>query len=234
MDVTPDYKKQAAAEAYKLITKDLIIGLGAGTSISHLVDMIAADKVLADSLTFTSSSFTTNGKLQANNLHVVPPAYLEKIDIYFDGCDQFDNDLNALKCGGGIHTIEKILAAMAKQFVLIGDSDKMVERLDTKYPLVIEVLPPALMYVRKKLAEQFPGVSLSLRNCSNKDGATISEYGNYLIDVKFSTLPDLAELNTAVKMTPGVVDHSLFFGMATTAIVAGPNGIAIIKPGKAS
>ena len=234
MDATPDYKKQAAAEAYKLITKDLIIGLGAGTSISHLVDMIAADKALAASLTFTSSSFTTNGKLQENNLHVLPPGYLEKIDLYFDGCDQFDRELNALKCGGGIHTSEKILAAMATQFVLIGDAGKMVEQLDTTYPLVVEVLAPALMSVRKKLAERFPGVSLSLRNCSNKDGALISDYGNYLLDAKFSTLPDLTELNTAVKMIPGVVDHSLFFGMASTAIVAGPNGIAIIKPGKAS
>ena len=229
MSATPDYKMQAAAEAYKLITNNLIIGLGAGTSVSHLADMIAADKELAASLTFTSSSFTTNRKLQENNLRVVPPNYLNKIDIYFDGCDQFDSELNALKCGGGIHTTEKMLASMATQFVLIGDSEKMVEKLDTKYPLVVEILPPAVTTVMKKLSEQFPGAALSLRSSGQKDGAIISDHGNFLLDIKFAVLPNLTVLNET-KMIPGIVDHSLFYKMATSAIIAGLNGISIIKP----
>ncbi len=230
MEILPDYKKQAAAEALKLISEGMVIGLGAGSSVSHLADMVAEDKKLASSIICTSSSFTTINRLKKNALNVQSPDYFKSIDIYFDGCDQFDSDLNALKSGGGIHSTEKILASMAKEFVLIGDSAKMMDKLDAKYPLVVEILPPALMSVMGKLTKQFPGAILNLRNSSQKDGAIISDYGNYLLDVKFDTLPELKDLNT-VKMIPGVVDHSLFYKLATTAIIAGPNGINIIKPG---
>lgn len=230
MEILPDYKKQAAAEALKLISESQVIGLGAGSSVSHLVDMIAGDKKLASSIICTSSSFTTINRLKKNGLNVQPPDYFKSIDIYFDGCDQFDSELNALKSGGGIHTTEKILASMAKEFVLIGDSEKMTDKLNAKYPLVIEILPPALTAVMGKLTRQFPEAVLNLRNSSQKDGVLISDYGNYLLDVKFNTLPELKDLNN-VKMIPGIVDHSLFYKLATSAIIAGPNGISIIKPG---
>lgn len=229
MEILPDYKKQAAAEALKLISENQVIGLGAGSSVSHLADMIAKDKKLASSVTCTSSSFTTINRLKKNGLKIQPPDYFKSIDIYFDGCDQFDSELNALKSGGGIHTTEKILASMAKEFVLIGDSEKMADKLNAKYPLVIEILPPALTAVLGKLTKQFPGAVLNLRNSSQKDGAIISDYGNYLLDINFNILPALKDLN-AVKMIPGVVDHSLFYKLATIAIIAGPDGISIIKP----
>ena len=82
-------------------------------------------------------------------------AQLKQIDIYFDGCDQFDNQLNALKSGGGIHTQEKLLASMAKQFVLVGDETKRVDSFDVKFPLVIEMLPQSLLYVPFKIEKLF-------------------------------------------------------------------------------
>ncbi|SCW57792.1 ribose 5-phosphate isomerase A [Mucilaginibacter sp. NFR10] len=225
-----DYKLEAAKAALTLITPNQIIGLGAGSTIAHLVNMLAQDRKLAASLIFTSSSFKTTQLLSTYGLRIQSPALLNKLDIYFDGCDQFDNELNALKSGGGIHTTEKILASMAHEFILLGDEGKFSAQLNATYPLVIEILPQALQIVLAKLATLFPQAALTQRMSTQKDGALISDNGNMLIDVQFTELPEPVKLNTLVKMIPGVVEHSLFYQMGGRAIVAGENGIRTIRP----
>lgn len=225
-----DYKIEAARAALPFIKTGQIVGLGAGTTVSHLVDMVKQDEDLAASVTFTSSSFKTTAYLQQNGLKVQSPSLLKKIDVYFDGCDQFDEELNALKSGGGIHTTEKILAAMATDFILIGDEEKFSEKLDATYPLVLEILPQALQMILGRLSFEFPGSSIKLRMSTQKDGALISDNGNLLADVHFAELPELQKLNVQIKMIPGVIEHSLFYGMATKAIIAGKSGIKVITP----
>lgn len=224
-----DFKAEAAKAALPLISAGHVIGLGAGTTIARLVDLIRQSD-LAESVTFVSSSFKTNGYLQKSGLKVQSPSMLEKLDIYFDGCDQFDADLNALKSGGGIHTQEKILASMAAGFILIGDEGKYTDKLDNSFPLVVEILPQALHVVMKRLASLFPGADIMLRMSDRKDGAVISENGNLLADISFDVLPDLQTVNTQVKMIPGIVEHSLFYRMAAKAIIAGANGVRILLP----
>ena len=155
--------------------------------------------------------------------------HVNSIDIYFDGCDQFDAQLNALKCGGGIHTSEKIMASLAKAFILIGDVSKSVEKLDTTYPLVLEVLPTALILIKQWISAHIPTTKVTMRMSAQKDGAVITENGNYLLDVYFTEMLSMQYLN-AFKMIPGVVEHSLFVGIASKAIVAGPDGISILTP----
>jgi ribose 5-phosphate isomerase A len=225
-----DYKMEAAQAAIKLIKSGESIGLGAGTTIANLVALLAAENSLASSLTLVSSSFKTTGLMMEHGLNVRSIALTKSLDIYFDGCDQFDNELNALKSGGGIHTSEKILASMAREFILIGDSAKFANRLDTTYPLVIEVLPVALPLVMRQLSCYFPDARIIIRMSDKKDGAAISDNGNLLLDVYFTQLPALDRLNVQVKMIPGVVEHSLFYRMAAKAIIAGPDGIKIIAP----
>jgi ribose 5-phosphate isomerase A len=225
-----DYKVEAAKATLQLIKAGQTIGLGAGTTVSNLVTMITQESELWPSLVFTSSSFKTTNLLQEHDLRVQSPSLLKHLDIYFDGCDQFDAELNALKSGGGIHTAEKILASMANEFILIGDEGKYVEKLDTKYPLVIEILPQALQLVFSRLASDFPDAQIKLRMSDKKDGAVISENGNMLADIYFASIIAPEKLNVQIKMIPGVVDHSLFYRMATKALIAGEKGISIITP----
>ncbi|HEY2581318.1 MAG TPA: ribose 5-phosphate isomerase A, partial [Mucilaginibacter sp.] len=182
------------------------------------------------SLLFTSSSFKTTTLLQERGLRLQHPSLLSYLDIYFDGCDQFDSELNALKSGGGIHTIEKILASMAKEFILIGDEGKFVQELDTKYPLVIEILPQALQVVLSRLNSDFPDAQIKLRMSNQKDGAVITENSNLLADIYFAKAFVPEKLNIQMKMIPGIMDHSLFYRMATKALIAGKTGISVIKP----
>ncbi|HMI01966.1 MAG TPA: ribose 5-phosphate isomerase A [Pedobacter sp.] len=224
-----DYKKEAAKAALGFIRQGHTIGLGAGSTVVHLADLIKQNRDLAETVTFVSSSFKTNNYLVENKLKVQSALLINKLDCYFDGCDQFDSQLNALKSGGGIHTAEKILAAMAKDFVLMGDEGKFVPKLNAAYPLVIEILPLALQMILNRLATEFPGAEVKFRMSNQKDGALISENGNFLADIHFAELPDLQDLNIRVKMIPGIVEHSLFYKMATKAIIAGENGVRIIE-----
>ncbi|BAU52421.1 ribose 5-phosphate isomerase A [Mucilaginibacter gotjawali] len=225
-----DYKMEAAKAAIKLIQPGQTIGLGAGSTIAALLALLAAEGSLAASLTLVSSSFKTTSLIREYGFNVQSIALTKSPDIYFDGCDQFDIELNALKSGGGIHTSEKILASLAAEFILIGDAGKFVNKLDATYPLVIEALPAALQLVQYQLFNHFPDAKINLRMGDKKDGAAISDNGNMLLDVYFTKLIPLDELNVLVKMVPGVVEHSLFYRMATRAIIAGPEGVRIMKP----
>jgi len=218
-----DYKKQAAETAFSLIKPGQIIGLGDGSTVLHLVDLIAADTAVAATIVLTSSSVRTMQRMKELGLTVAPLSSLKTVDSYFDGCDQFDSELNALKSGAGIHTMEKILAGMAGEFILMGDFGKFSERLTGAHPVVVEIIPAAITSVILKLENIFPGIEWSLRPSS-------SDHGNYLVDLRFAELPELFLLNTAIKMLPGVVDHSLFFHMAAKAVIAGPEGTKIIVP----
>ncbi|NHA04231.1 ribose 5-phosphate isomerase A [Mucilaginibacter sp. HC2] len=226
-----DYKLEAAKAAFKFIETGQTIGLGAGTTVLHLANMIGQDEGLARSVVLVSSSFKTNSYLQEQGLNVKSASAVKHLDIYFDGCDQFDKQLNALKSGGGIHTTEKILASMAAEFILMGDDTKFVPQLTTTYPLVIEILPQALQIVLAKLkSAAYPDAEIKLRMGDQKDGAVISDNGNLLADIYFAHTPHWQQLNIDIKMIPGIVEHSLFYGMATKAIIAGEKGIRVIMP----
>jgi len=218
-----DYKKQAAETAFSLIKPGQIIGLGDGSTVLHLVDLIAADTAVAATIVLTSSSVRTMQRMKELELTVAPLSNFKAVDSYFDGCDQFDSELNALKSGAGIHTMEKILAGMAGEFILMGDFGKFSERLTGTHPVVVEIIPAAISSVILKLENIFPGMEWSLR-------PSPSGQGNHLVDLRFAELPELSLLNTTIKMLPGVVDHSLFFRMAAKAVIALPEGTKIIVP----
>lgn len=220
-----DYKKAAAAACMQFLRTGQTIGLGAGTTIAHFIDLVCLETDLVKTLSFVSSSFKTRAYLKEKGLRIAFSSVTDKLDIYFDGCDQFDQQLNALKSGGGIHTSEKVLASMADEFILLGDEGKFALQLDHTYPLVIEILPEALPAVMKRLSLAYPEADIKLRTGKEKDGAVISDNGNLLADIWFTVLPDLSVLNVTVKMIPGVVEHSLFYGLATAAVIAGENGV---------
>lgn len=224
-----DLKKEAAGKAATLISDKSIVGLGAGSTIAHLVNFLGKEVENGLQIRFATASFSTRLLLYKNDLNVLPTASLSEIDIYFDGCDQVDKNLNALKSGGGIHTHEKLLASMAHEFVLIGDEAKLVDRFDDRFPLVTEVLPEAMSFVTARLAQLFPGVQSAFRISDKKDGFVITDNGNYLLDLRFPQWPDLATINPILKTITGIVETSLFYKLAHKAIIAGKDGIKIIE-----
>lgn len=224
-----DLKKAAAQKAVTFVKDNTTIGLGAGSTIAHIVNFLSDEVKNGLTLKMVSSSFNTHRLLLQKGFVVQSMADVAELDIYFDGCDQLDRNLNALKSGGGIHTREKLLASMAKQFLLVGDEAKYVDQFDTTYPMVIELLPEAIGYVPASIQKLFPDAQTVLRISDKKEGAAVTDNGNYLMDLWFPVWPDLQQLNSLIKGITGVVETSLFYNLAHKAIIAGKDGIKIIE-----
>lgn len=225
-----DLKEEAARTAIGFIKDNTTVGLGAGSTIAHLVKLLLPKIKAGLQIEFVTASYSTHQLLTRHALLVLPANEFKKIDIYFDGCDQVDKELNALKSGGGIHTIEKLLASMADQFIIIGDESKFVDQFDHRFPVVLEVLPQARGYVPGFLQKHFPASKAEYRVSGRKDGLVVTDNGNYLLDFWPTEWPDLSILSSTLKQVTGVVETSLFYKLANKAIIAGVSGVKIFEP----
>jgi len=224
-----DLKKQAAEHAVGFIESGMVVGLGGGSAVAFMADLIRNRVNDGLQVQLVSSSFTTKRLLEQNGLPLRDIASASKLDLYFDGCDQFDKNLNALKSGGGIHTHEKILAVAADEFILVGDQSKYVQQLDNKFPLVIEVISQALSLAPVKISQIYPGARTELRISNKKDGPVCTENGNYLFDLWFNEWPPLSTLNPALLGIPGVLETSLFYQLASRAVIGGDEGLKVLS-----
>lgn len=216
-------KKTCAKEALKFIKDNSVIGLGGGSTISYLVDFIKEANLNVEIVT---PSFNTELLCVKQGLKVIPTWSVDKISVAFDGCDEVDNNLNALKSGGGIHTKEKIIAKMADDYILLVDESKVSPALTFKYPVVLEIFEESLSYVEKEVKKL--GGSTSMRKSSAKDCFTISDHGLLLMEVHFDKVDDIKSLDSNLRNITGVVDTSLFYNIATKALVVSENGIRVI------
>ena len=196
-------KRLCAKAALDLVPDHGVIGLGGGETISYLAeDIKEAEK---DVKVVTPSDHTAQ-VCKKLGLEIVDTKEVKEIEIAFDGCDQVDSDLDAYKSGGGIHTLEKIIAKMAKEYVLLVDETKVTDKLD--------IIPEAVNHVTSQVEAM---------------GATVKKRDEHLLEVYYDTLPELEEIDKNLKMITGVIETSLFYQVATKALVAGEEGIRVIK-----
>ncbi|XP_054862115.1 ribose-5-phosphate isomerase isoform X2 [Amphiprion ocellaris] len=141
-----------------------------------------------------------------------------ELDVAIDGADEVDADLTLIKGGGGCLTQEKIVAGCAKHFVVIADYRKDSKALGQQWKkgVPIEVIPMAYVPVSRTIAKRFGGEA-SLRMAVSKAGPVVTDNSNFILDWKFERAQNWKEVNTAIKMIPGVVDTGLFVGMAERA-----------------
>lgn len=207
-------KEMCAKQALSMIPNHSIIGLGGGSTIGYLTQYIADTNL---DVKIVTPSHKTALNCQKLGLNVVPTWLVDEVEIAFDGCDEVDYQFHALKSGGGIHTNEKIIASMAKRYVLLVDEEKVYPTLGFDHPVVLEVMKEAYSVVEKKVAEL--GGTWKLRMADNKDGVLISDHGNLLIDVTFDKNVDVQKLSDSLKSIYGIVDTSLVVGLVSDVVV---------------
>ena len=214
-------KERCAKEALKYIKNNSVVGLGGGSTISYLVKFI---KEAGMNVKIVTPSFQTEQLSIENGLNVVPLWSVNHVDIAFDGCDEVDLKLNALKSGGAIHTKEKIIGKMADEYILLVDESKVSEKLTFKYPVVLEIFKESIGYVSKKIMEL--GGNPVLRKSSEKDGFVVSDNGLVIMDVFFkeNSVENIQKLHDEIMEITGVVDISLFCNVATKVICVTENG----------
>jgi len=223
-------KKNAALKAVdENIEKDLIIGIGSGSTIVYAVNRIGElNKKSNLNLTCIPSSFQARQLILENNLKLGSLEKYPEIDIDFDGADEIDKNLNLIKGGGGCLVQEKILASNSKKLIIIADYRKNSIILGEKWKkgLPIEVIPMAYFPLMSKFSRI--GGKPTLRMAQAKAGPLITDNNNFIIDVDFGIINNPQELNVKLLALPGVVDTGLFLGMTTKAYIGQQNGDVLV------
>ena len=217
-------KQRCAKEALKRIKNHSIVGLGGGRTIAYLIDEIANSDLQVKIVT---PSFASERLCLEKGLHVLPTHSVSHVDVAFDGCDEVDLKLHALKSGGGIHTREKIIGSMADQYILLVDELKVHQTLAFTHPVVLEVVKDALNSVINQVEKL--GGNCNIREASNKDGGLISDQSLLLVDATFSRVDDVEALYEALIKIVGILEVSLFVNEVDEVIVVKEDGFEYIK-----
>lgn len=201
-------KRQAALEAVKKITPDMIVGLGTGSTAAFAIEELGRLCNEGLNIDCCATSYQSMSLARQSGLKVLPVGYFSRIDISIDGADEVDLDLRLIKGGGAAHTNEKIVHAMSDHFVCVVDPSKLVSRLGEKFAIPVEVIPHSVEFVMIELAEM-AAAEVVVRSAVKKDGPVITDNGNLVIDVRFKEFdPDLLE--SRLNNIPGVIDNGIF------------------------
>ena len=169
---TQDEKKQAAAKAaLKHLPKGGILGVGTGSTVNFLIELLPELQLEAA----VASSEATAKRLKELGIEVLDMNHVGGLDAYVDGADEIDRHMHMIKGGGAALTREKIVASIAKKFVCIVDDSKWVEQLGREFPLPVEVIPMARSAVARKL--------VSLGGDPVYREGVVTDNGNVILDV---------------------------------------------------
>ena len=206
-------KKRATVEAVKHIKDGFILGLGSGSTAAYAIQGIGK-KIKQEGLHIMGVPTSHQAFTLAirNGIPITTLDEHPQLDLAIDGADQIDPKLNLIKGMGGALTREKIVASVAKQFIVVADETKLTDKLGTKQPIPLEVLPFAVSTVTSKLKNM--SEEIGLRKAKEKIGPIVTDNGNFILDVNFGPVENPEELNSQLKSIPGIIETGLFINMA--------------------
>jgi ribose 5-phosphate isomerase A len=223
-----DLKRDAARTALSSVRSGMILGLGTGSTVRHLVDLLAQalDEGHLEDVVGVPTSLRTERQAKELGIPLVELAEQPRLDLTIDGADEISPGLDLIKGLGGALLREKMVAQASERFVIISDDTKLVERLGTRVPLPVEVVEwswDAHVGFLERL-----GAEVELR--TGTDGEPVwSDNGNLFLDCSFPEgIADPSELERRLLHRAGVVDTGLFLHMADEAVIAAPDGTRIM------
>lgn len=222
-----DMKKAAAAAALEFVTPGMRLGLGTGSTASWFVRLLGEKVRGGLDVVGVPTSEATAALARAEGIRLTTLDEVAGLDLTVDGADEFDPDLNLIKGGGGALLREKIVAADSRRMVVITDESKAVDQLGA-FPLPVEVVSFGAIATLRAIADaaRRTGNTGALAFRPGKDGSRfVTDQQNFIVDASFRRISDPQALATALTAIPGVVEHGLFIGYASTVIVAGRTGI---------
>jgi ribose 5-phosphate isomerase A len=218
-DLILEMKKAVGYAAAERVQSGTVVGLGTGSTAVHAIARLGERLragILRD-IQGIPTSFQASVLARQYGIPLTTLDEAERIDVAIDGADEVDPHLTLIKGGGAAHTREKIIDALAAQFIVVVDNTKLVERLGTACPVPVEVLPMAVTPVTRAVEKL--GGHPELRMGIRKDGPVITDQGNMVLDVKFDAIPNPAELEKVLNNIPGVLENGLFVGVASVVLV---------------
>lgn len=224
-----ELKIEAAKAALGFVKDGMKLGIGTGSTADEFIRLLAVEVKNGLSVIGVPTSEHSHALCAELGVPLTTLEETPELDLTIDGADELDSDMCLIKGGGGALLREKIVAAASGQMVVIADESKVVETLGA-FPLPIEVNPFGLGATRiaiSKLADKLGLVGeIALRG---GDKPFVTDGGHFILDASFSRIHDAEGLSDGLLNIPGVVQHGLFIGLASAAVIAGTEGIRIIK-----
>jgi ribose 5-phosphate isomerase A len=217
----PETKKLAAVAAARLIENGTVVGIGTGSTLAFMIEELGR-RVRDEGLRVVGVPTSFQSRVLCGKLGIPMRAMQDsaRLDLAIDGADEVDPDLNLIKGGGASHTREKIVVAMAREFVVVVDESKLVPALGTAFPIPVEVLPAGLAYVERALRELGGEPALRMAPAA-KDGPIVTDNGQLVLDVRFPPGTDLRQADQQMHQIPGIMETGLFFDYASKVLVGG-------------
>ncbi len=223
-----ELKKLVGVAAAGLVTGGMICGIGTGSTVAFFIEELGR-RVKEENLQIIGvpTSFQSKILCQKYQIPLRDTQDCSELDLAVDGADEVDPEFNVIKGGGAAQTREKIVAAMAKQFVVIVDESKLVPRLNCVFPVPVEIIPSALSYIQDQI-KKLDGESI-LRMGIRKDGPVVTDNGQFVLDVQFKPGSDLRMVDQKLHQTPGVVETGLFYDLTAMVLVGSAKEMKVKK-----
>ncbi|MEX0444871.1 ribose-5-phosphate isomerase RpiA [Xenorhabdus sp. SGI246] len=213
-----ELKKAVGWAALEYVRPGTIVGVGTGSTASHFIDALGTMKDKIEGA--VSSSEASTEKLKSLGIPVLDCNEVNSLDIYVDGADEINGNMQMIKGGGAALTREKIIAAVARKFICIIDESKQVDILG-KFPLPVEVIPMARAYVARELVK-LGGTPVYRQN-------VVTDNGNIILDVHNLAILNPIELENKINAIAGVVTVGLFANRSANVVLVGTaNGVKTI------
>ena len=198
-----ELKTLVGQAALRYVVPGEIVGVGTGSTVNKFIDALASMKDQIKGA--VSSSVASTERLQALGIPVFDANTVTSLSVYIDGADEIDGQGYMVKGGGAALTREKIVAALAQQFVCIADESKLVPALGN-FPLPVEVIPMAAGQIARKFEAMGGTATLRL-----KDGQPlVTDNGQHILDVTGLSIQNPLEFESQVNQWPGVVTVGVF------------------------
>ena len=220
MDLQNQMKQAVAKAAVDKIQNGMILGLGSGSTAALMIEALAFKIKSGEIKDIVGVTTSFQGEVLATELGIPLKSLssVSEIDLAIDGADEVDPKFQLIKGGGACHVQEKLVASLAKKFIVVVDSTKLVEKLNLDFKLPVEVLPTAWKQVQKTLVD-FGGEG-NLRMAQKKAGPVVTDQGNLILDLKFSNGIDQPELlESQINNIPGVLENGLFTNLTDEVLV---------------
>lgn len=223
--MTQDELKQAVADAALAyirpkLENDTILGIGTGSTANMFIDSLAGIKGLINAT--VASSEASAQRLKSHGIQVYDLNAADQVDFYIDGADETNSALQLIKGGGAALTREKIVTAVAGEFICIADESKLVHTLGA-FPLPVEVIPMARSHVARELVK-LGGDPVY------RDGV-VTDNGNVILDVYNFSIPQPLATEEKINNITGVVTNGLFaLKPADVLFLATADGVKTLYP----
>ncbi|MDA8776416.1 ribose-5-phosphate isomerase RpiA [Alphaproteobacteria bacterium] len=218
-------KQKAALRALEEVRDGMKLGLGTGSTARYFVDGLGAQVADGLEVVCVPTSEATRAQAESLGVKLAPLDNLKRLDLTVDGADELDDALRLIKGGGGALLREKIVAAASDRMIVIADDSKKVATLGA-FDLPVEVNMFSHGATAAAIADALAATgNAGAINLRGGDDPFITDGGHYIYDCALGAINDAEGLAQALLNVPGVVEHGLFLGYATAAILAGTDGL---------